>query len=190
MSSMPKTSNRSRIKPTWQPSADDRLYAEERGLPVEDTADAFRDYHMAHGTLMADWAAAWRTWARNQVKFAGRRGDRQLPLLAIASAPDPADPYGAKAWVRTLPDAKPDRMPDGSVVMCVAGYDAAATAVDCCQAVSLQPTWRGDLTLIAEWLRSGVTPDAIVDALSTSRRPNRPDAWRFYDARVRGRRAA
>lgn len=30
----------------------------------------FRDYHAAKGSVMADWLAAWRTWARNSVSFA------------------------------------------------------------------------------------------------------------------------
>jgi hypothetical protein len=31
--------------------------------------DAFKDYHLAHGSLMADWEAAFRTWLRNAAKF-------------------------------------------------------------------------------------------------------------------------
>lgn len=30
----------------------------------------FEDYHRAHGSLMADWPAAWRTWCRNWRKRA------------------------------------------------------------------------------------------------------------------------
>jgi len=29
----------------------------------------FLDYHRAHGTVMIDWEAAWRTWCRNARKF-------------------------------------------------------------------------------------------------------------------------
>jgi hypothetical protein len=31
--------------------------------------DAFKDYHLAHGTLMADWEAAFRTWLRNALAW-------------------------------------------------------------------------------------------------------------------------
>lgn len=34
----------------------------------------FRDYHQARGTVFSNWDAAWRTWCRNAVKFAARRG--------------------------------------------------------------------------------------------------------------------
>jgi hypothetical protein len=30
---------------------------------------AFRDYHLAHGTLMLDWEAAFRTWLRRAVEY-------------------------------------------------------------------------------------------------------------------------
>lgn len=36
-------------------------------------ASEFRDYHLARGTLFADWGAAFRTWVRNDRKFARER---------------------------------------------------------------------------------------------------------------------
>lgn len=35
------------------------------------TADQFRDHHVARGSIFADWAAAWRTWFRRAVEYAG-----------------------------------------------------------------------------------------------------------------------
>lgn len=32
-------------------------------------SEKFRDHHLANGSVMADWPAAWRTWYRNAVKF-------------------------------------------------------------------------------------------------------------------------
>lgn len=110
-------------------------------------------------------------------------------MLRAAAAVD-GDAYGATAWAGELPDGRPDKMPDGTVVMCVGGYDAAGTAVECCQAVGLAPDWRGPLDAIAEWLRAGVTPEAIVEAIRTSGKPRKPEAWAYYAAKVMERRAA
>lgn len=36
----------------------------------------FCDYHLAKGSVMLDWFAAWRTWCRNAVEFAARDSAR------------------------------------------------------------------------------------------------------------------
>lgn len=42
------------------------------GLPVDASDfEHFRDHHTAKGSVMKDWHAAWRTWARNSRKFSG-----------------------------------------------------------------------------------------------------------------------
>lgn len=44
--------------------------AAEKGWPDPRTElDAFKDYHLAHGSLMADWEAAFRTWMRNSTRW-------------------------------------------------------------------------------------------------------------------------
>lgn len=54
---------------------DDRVidYARSKnfadGDPIQSMLDAFRNYHAAKGSLMADWFAAWRTWVNNEVKY-------------------------------------------------------------------------------------------------------------------------
>lgn len=49
-------------------------YAESKGVDnPEDTLEHFRDYHLAHGSTMACWDAAWRTWCRNAVRFGAPR---------------------------------------------------------------------------------------------------------------------
>lgn len=55
-----------------QPTEVDRQAAAEAGLPPEMFRAEwrkFRDHHLAKGTLMADWAAAWRTWLGNIAQF-------------------------------------------------------------------------------------------------------------------------
>lgn len=69
----------------WQPDQQDRGHAAERfatwaqrtGLPSPDVdveAERFRNHHLAKGSTMADWHAAWRTWCGNACTFAERRG--------------------------------------------------------------------------------------------------------------------
>lgn len=191
MSKMPKSTKRTTIKDDWEPNADDKDFADARGVDIDMEHLRFLNYHLANGTLMMNWHAAWRTWILNQVQFGRATGQRTLPLLAIMRSPDPADPYGAKAWAGKLQDARPDKMPDGTVAMCVGGYDAAATAVECCQAIGLAPDWRGSLDAIADWLRAGVAPEAIIEAIrSLAGRARKPEAWAFYASKVMERRAA
>lgn len=45
---------------------------------IDDQIAQFRDHHASHGKSMADWPAAWRTWARNALKFNGP-GARSAP---------------------------------------------------------------------------------------------------------------
>lgn len=187
---MPRTSHRTRIGESWAPSAADIAFAERHGIDPDQIADAFRDYHLMHGSLMASWAAAWRTWCRNQTKWERKAKQRLLPLLAVTAAPDPSDPYGAKKWAASLPDVTPGTMADGSVAMCINGYDVAGTAVDVCRSAGLAPEWRGELTHIAEWLRDGVEPERILAVIRGSARPRKAGSWWHYDARVRGQRAA
>lgn len=179
------TGKRTQISEDWTPSARDRDFAEGLGVDVGAQAGAFCDYHQAHGNLMANWSAAWRTWCRNEVKYGRAPGQRILPLLSVAASSDPTDAYGARGWAASLPDSRPGTMDDGSVVPCLHGFDAAATAREVCQAAGLPPTWRGSLAHIGEWLRVGLDPDAIVAAVRTARTPRTVGAWQFYDARVR-----
>jgi hypothetical protein len=48
--------------------------AKGRGLNVHQEFAAFRDHHVAKGSVFKDWDAAFRTWLRNAVKFAAKGG--------------------------------------------------------------------------------------------------------------------
>lgn len=58
------TGKASEIVAAWPPS---RLAHE---------MDAFRNYHLAKGSLMADWQAAFRTWIGNAEKWSKKNGNR------------------------------------------------------------------------------------------------------------------
>jgi hypothetical protein len=49
--------------------------ATQAGLDVQAELEQFRDWHTSHGSAMADWHAAWRTWVSKAVQF-GRGGKR------------------------------------------------------------------------------------------------------------------
>lgn len=50
---------------------------------MDDQAAQFRDHHQQHGKSMADWPAAWRTWARNALKFTRAPQQSAFPQAKI-----------------------------------------------------------------------------------------------------------
>jgi hypothetical protein len=61
----PKNKPRSQLPDRWEPSEAGRALAAEKRLDLPETVARFRDYHVAKGTLMANWDAAWGTWCRS-----------------------------------------------------------------------------------------------------------------------------
>jgi hypothetical protein len=176
-----RSKKRTGISENWETNGDQKLFATELGVDPAEEEPKFRDYHLAHGSLMADWAAAWRTWCRNAAKYARIRKPGPPLLQPI----DEADPWGVIAWSHTLRDAEADIL-NGKPILTVGGMDVQSTALDVCSAAEIPQGWRGDLTPIADWLRDGIDPDLIVVAIGTSNRPERPNL-RYYDKRVRDR---
>lgn len=66
----PKPSKGTRIPDDFKPNDTGLALAESLGVDVELELGHFRDHHAAKGSVMKDWQAAWRTWARNSRKFA------------------------------------------------------------------------------------------------------------------------
>lgn len=66
----------SRMSETWAPTQMDYAHATKAGLgpqEINHETDQFRDYHISKGTISKDWAASWRTWCRNAVKWKAQR---------------------------------------------------------------------------------------------------------------------
>lgn len=182
---MPKSSRRTKIPENWGPSSADVAYADEHGIgDVTAVAEEFRDYHAGHGTLMLDWSAAWRTWCRNQVKWGRATLKKPEPALPL-NGHDESDPYGALAFAAGCKYAKPGTAEDGRKVPSVAGWDLVGVIQDVCEAAGVPSDWRGDLAPVAAWLRDGVEPDAIIDAIRGHKPPRVPGSWWWYDRRVR-----
>ena len=78
----------SAIPSDWAPDQAGVDFAVARGVDARSEVQRFRDYHMAKGSLMKDWAAAWRTWCGNAQRFAGngrqtRPPDSRLTAMEI-----------------------------------------------------------------------------------------------------------
>lgn len=71
---MPRTKNRTLLADDWKPSEHVWAWAVEYlkpyGLDPAVEFEKFQDHHKAHGSLMASWDAAFRTWIRNAPRFA------------------------------------------------------------------------------------------------------------------------
>lgn len=84
----PRSAPRARIAETWTPTAEmvvwvQGSYAAEASQ-IEREAQKFRDYHLSRGSLMADWAAAWRTWWGNGYHGIPKRTKTAVaPLLGL-----------------------------------------------------------------------------------------------------------
>jgi hypothetical protein len=57
-------------------------------------SEQFRDYHASRGSTMADWPAAWRTWARNSLEFNKQTGVSKHDKGTLGAAIFLADPEG------------------------------------------------------------------------------------------------
>lgn len=185
------TAKRTRLSEDWQPSADDREFAESRGVNIEAEALKFVCHHVAKGTLMANWHRAWMTWCLNAVSYGQASGQRNLPILAVIQGTGPApgddqsDAYGARGWASKTPGTELGTI-RGAKVPCLEGFDLGGTAHDACIAAGLPATWRGDLSAVGDWLRSGIEPDAIVDAIRRARKPQGElKSLRWFDGFVR-----
>jgi hypothetical protein len=58
-------------------------YARGKGiLDVPRELEAFKAHHLAHGKVMKDWSAAWRTWCLNFEKFGGKSNGKESRKLS------------------------------------------------------------------------------------------------------------
>jgi hypothetical protein len=87
----PKPKRRkSQIDADWRPSAEQIAWVKEGWAATDQQiaaqAELFRDYHVAKGSLMADWGAAWRTWWRTDYHKIPRRGTTGGPSAGAKSS--------------------------------------------------------------------------------------------------------
>lgn len=88
---MTRTKARTTIPKDFSVSPEIVESAKKNGWPnPHSQIEAFKDYHLAHGSLMADWEAAFRTWLRNQAKWRAE------------SQPSDEPPARSGVWARKL----------------------------------------------------------------------------------------
>ena len=76
-SAVRKVKARTSLASDAQPNEADRASALAAGLyngHFREQWQRFRDHHLAKGSLMADWSAAWRTWLGNMRRYESARG--------------------------------------------------------------------------------------------------------------------
>lgn len=95
---MKQTSRRTLIPEDFTVSGRIVELAKENKWPDPwDELNAFKDYHIAHGTLMADWEAAFRTWLRNCLRF-----NKAAPVIK----PVPPKPKLTREEYRLTPEER------------------------------------------------------------------------------------
>jgi Helix-turn-helix domain len=98
------TSKRTRIPPEAVIDDCHLAYAAELGIQEAEARaefDKFKDHHLAKGSAFIDWRAAWRTWCRNSIEFASRRGNSngsQRPQYKRSTMMDAA----RAAWLKEI----------------------------------------------------------------------------------------
>lgn len=69
----PKPKRATQLPDDFTPNETGVQYAQTRQVALTPELEAFRNWHVAKGTTMKDWQAAWRTWCDKAVEF-GRAG--------------------------------------------------------------------------------------------------------------------
>lgn len=63
---------RQQIPDDFVPNEAGRNAATQKGISLSEELEKFRNYHLAKGSVMLDWQAAWRTWVGNARPAQGR----------------------------------------------------------------------------------------------------------------------
>lgn len=179
-----RTAAQTQLREDWQPSPDDILYAQKRGVPIEIEAEKFMNYHLAHGSLMANWHRAWVTWCLNWFE----RANKGMPAPPLLAGLEADDPWGARAWAHSLREVDAGTV-DGKPVLTVNGFDVVWVACEVCRALGWPQDRRVDLQPLAEWLADDVYPDTILQVVRSGSQPDRP-TLRFFERRIRAKQGA
>jgi hypothetical protein len=187
------TKPKTRVGPEWQPDTAGLEYARERGVASDREISAFRNHHTAKGSLMADWAAAWRTWCDNAVRFGNAPGKAQSLLLAGVLNDD----HGIGAWLARQTDAKMADCGEGRQALAVNGWDVGAVAEQVAESARLPDGWRGSWDELGAWLRDDIEVSSrpVLDAIARQARQIREagktiGSIKVFDTAVRGSQRA
>lgn len=91
---------RQQLPPDFSPNETGINAARQKGIDVGTELDKFRNYHLAKGSVMLDWQAAWRTWVGNaRPAVAQTRGKQMDPAWAAYYSRSSADIIDTEAKV-------------------------------------------------------------------------------------------
>lgn len=78
-----KETRQSRLSDEWEPNQSDFNWANDKHPSVDTIHETtkFKNYHIAKGSLMANWSRAWMTWITNAEEFNAKR-NRPSPAAA------------------------------------------------------------------------------------------------------------
>ena len=87
----------SQLSADFCPNENGVAYAENRKINIAVELESFRNWHIAKGTTMKDWQAAWRTWCDKAVSF-GRTGNQSSVKTSLSPGEQTA--YAAAEWLK------------------------------------------------------------------------------------------
>lgn len=170
-SSLRSDRRKTRVSPDWWPDDNGIAFASERQISPDIEAPRFRDHHIAKGSLMVDWAAAWRTWVQNAVKF---RGDKPKP-------------NGANAHDLLAGRWGDDRITEEKGRPVVNGYyvDHVSERLADITGLAVSPSDR----IMVQWLADGYEPDEFMPVVRRlAERADGVSTLAYFDRAVREQR--
>lgn len=190
---------RSQIKPDWQPDDAGIAYATDRGVNVSLELPAFRNHHIAKGSLMADWPHAWRTWCDNQVKWGkapGRTNADKPPstiagITELPAAFDPPDAWGVRNWVLRQPDITVEKNKKGEDIYVLNGYGVEEIALNVLSDARIPVACEPKLDALGAWLRADVDigrARAVIRRIAARDSYTPVGALSFFDSALRSER--
>lgn len=162
---------RKRVQADWWPDDNGIAFASERQISPDLEVPRFRDHHIAKGSLMVDWAAAWRTWVQNAVKF---RADK----------PKPTGTNGHDLLAGRWGD---DRITEEKGRPVVNGYyvDHVSERLADITGLAVTPSDR----IMVQWLADGYEPDEFVPVVRRlAERADGVSTLAYFDRAVREQR--
>ena len=185
----------SRLPENWQPSSEDREYAENLGLNVDRVAEEFQGYWLTKpgkDGRKARWNLVWQRWCRTAAHKPSARAHAPAnsngPLFEAPRRYDPPE-----KWLHLAEKTELDPS-DGILKAVIGGYYINMIADQVCEAGRLDDAPGGDWGPVIRWLRDGLDP--VAQILPAIRRiangPNytAPGTFRYFDRAVREMKAA
>lgn len=94
----PRKSKRSSLPENFEPNENNKRVAQELDISLQEELPQFIDWHLAKGSVMADWHRALNTWLRKANEFKGPKKKRDQVRACLRDVDD-------LAWLDGIDDA-------------------------------------------------------------------------------------